>query len=286
MYSSHSFGPSITPGVKILIIINVVVFFFQMILQLTFHADPLVSFFALRPIYILEYYWVWQIFTYQFLHGGFFHILFNMFALWMFGSELELYWGKKQFIKYYLISGTGAGVFIFLLPILLSTPNSVTLGASGAVFGILLAYAIYWPERTVLVFGIFPLKIKYLVLIIGLISLMGTLQMKGGGGISHIGHLGGLITGYLYLIFTIKKGNSFSSGNSWNLLQKWKMYRQRKRWQSRQKDILETMHMEEKVDYLLEKISKNGIQSLTREEKKFLKKASSQIEIDDDQEIH
>lgn len=284
MYSS--FGPTITPGVKTLIIINVVVFFLQIFFQLTYHGDPLIAIFALRPIYILEYFWVWQIFTYQFLHGGFFHILFNMFALWMFGSELELYWGRKQFIKYYLISGTGAGIFIFLLPVMLSTPNSVTLGASGAVFGVLLAYAIYWPDRTVLVFGIFPIKIKYLVLIIGLISLIGTLQMKGGGGISHIGHLGGLISGYLYLIYMIKNKGSYSKNNSWNPIKRWKMYRQRKRWQKNQREVLENMHMEEKVDYLLDKISKYGMQSLSKDEKNFLKKASSQIDLDDEKNIH
>jgi len=280
-------GPSITPGVKILIIINVVVFLLQFFFQITMRMDPLTAIFALRPLYVLEYGWVWQIFTYQFLHGGFFHILFNMFALWMFGSELELYWGKKNFIKYYLISGTGAGFFIFLLPVITSQTNSVTLGASGAVFGVLLAYAIYWPDRSVLVFGIFPLKIKYLVLIIGLVSLLGTLQMEQGAGISHIGHLGGLIAGYLYLIYKIKKTDHYRTTGSpgWDLWKRWKMYRQRKRWQKSQKTVMNEMYTEEKVDYLLDKINRYGMNSLSKEEKTFLKNASRKMD-DNDHKLH
>ena len=130
---------------------------------------------------------------------------FNMLVLWMFGSELEERWGKKEFLRYYLLCGSGAGVFVFIIPILLSQNLGIpTVGASGSLFGLLMAYAIYWPNRYVLIWFLFPIKIKYLVIIIGVISFLFTFQSSGSGGISHVGHLGGLVTGYLYLLFQRK----------------------------------------------------------------------------------
>jgi len=282
------FGPKITDGVKSLIIVNVVFF----ILQLIFDGSLLLGgsrgqsqlniFLAITPSLILKGY-IWQIFTYQFLHGGFMHILFNMLALWMFGSELEMQWGKKEFIKYYLISGTGAGLVIFLIPTIFNQPSVTTLGASGAIFGLLLAYAIYWPDRKILFMLIFPIKVKYFVLGIGLISLFFTFG-AGGGSISHIGHLGGLLSGYLYLIYRIKyhgKSSSTHTSNQfkqkWNIIHRLKVYKQKKMWEKTQKNNFEMSHMEDKIDLLLDKISKYGMKSLSGEEKRFLRRASQNM---------
>ncbi|MCB1145210.1 MAG: rhomboid family intramembrane serine protease [Leptospiraceae bacterium] len=282
------FGPRITRGVKVLLLINLGIFFIQLVSNFALNQagirqySQFVQFFALWPDLIVERFWAWQLFTYMFLHGDFFHILFNMLALWMFGSDLESEWGMKRFVQYYLLCGFGAGLFIFLIPILLNQATAPTLGASGAIFGILLAYAIYWPDRKLLFMFIFPIKVKYFVLIIGFISLYLTFDQGAAAEISHVGHLGGLITGYLVLI----SGFARSSANvtaartfksTWNPVHRIKMYRQRKRWLKQQKEQFEMLHMEEKVDSLLDKISREGMRSLSASERKFLKLASEKM---------
>ncbi len=276
------FGPRLTSGVKTLIIINVAVYLVQQLFE--WHMGGSHQFeqaFALSPEHVLEG-GIWQLFTYQFLHdpNGFpWHLIINMYILWMFGAGLEEKWGKAQFIKYYLYCGLGAGFFIFLIPVIFSTPGAITLGASGAVFGVLLAYAIYWPDRQVFLMFIIPLKVKYLVLILGLVSLLGTFNTSASGGISHIGHLGGLITGYLYLVYSM---NRKSNDAGFNLWRRYKNYRQRKLWLQKQQDMFDMEHMEDKVDSLLDKISRQGMKSLSNQEKKFLKKASETMDDDGD----
>lgn len=272
MYQAQ-FGPRLTKMVKYLIIVNAVVFLIDLL-----SSRALVPYLAVAPFLSFETPWFWQLFTYQFMHGNFMHILFNMFALWMFGSELEERWGSNFFLKYYLVSGTGAGFLIWLLPVLLNQPTGFTLGASGAIFGILLAYAMNWPDRYLLFMFFFPIKVKYFVFIMGLVSLLFSLDSSGAGGISHVGHLGGLVSGWLYLFYLRKKGHSSYSGGdamvNVNPLQKYKNYKKKKEWQRRQQEMYDMMHMEQKVDAILDKISRRGMKSLTRDEKRFLQKAS------------
>jgi membrane associated rhomboid family serine protease len=145
---------------------------------------------------------VWQLVTYMFVHAGPSHLLFNMLALWMFGTELERMWGTKDFAKFYFVCGIGAGLFQVLLGIL---PFGFAaqfylipvVGASGAIYGVLAAYALYFPSRPILLFLLFPVPARYAVMIFGGLALM--FAMSGGGGIAHTAHLGGLIVGYLYL---------------------------------------------------------------------------------------
>jgi membrane associated rhomboid family serine protease len=146
---------------------------------------------------------VWRLATYMFLHGGVFHLLFNMLVLWMFGTELERIWGRRYFLKFYLVTGIGAGILTVLfsmLPIGVAEEISlsVVIGASGAIYGLLLAYALYFPDRQILFALLFPIPAKYFVMIIGAISLYSSLG-AAGGGVAHMTHLGGLIVGYLYL---------------------------------------------------------------------------------------
>ena len=146
---------------------------------------------------------IWQPFTYMFLHGGIFHILFNMLALWMFGVELERMWGSRFFTKFYFVAGAGAALTTLLLSFApLSFANQLyesrTIGASGAVYGVLLAYALYFPNRPILMYLVFPIPAKYFVMIMGAISLYSSMGATGDG-IAHWTHLGGLVAAYLYL---------------------------------------------------------------------------------------
>ena len=158
---------------------------------------------GLRPADVFGNFALWQPVTYMFLHGGIFHILFNMLALWMFGVELERMWGSRFFVKYYFVAGVGAAVTTLacsFLPFAFANQlyYSLTIGASGAVYGILLAYARYFPHRPIMLYFVFPIPAKYFVMIIGAISLLSAMSGPGGG-IAHATHLGGLVAGYLYL---------------------------------------------------------------------------------------
>jgi membrane associated rhomboid family serine protease len=158
---------------------------------------------GLSPAAVVTRGHVWQLVTYMFLHGGIFHILFNMLALWMFGAELERMWGSRYFLKFYLVTGIGAGastVIVSLLPFSFSQQvmYSLTIGASGAIYGLLLAYALYFPDRPIYMYFVFPIPAKYFVLIMGAISFFSSVS-DSNGGVAHATHLGGLLVAYLYL---------------------------------------------------------------------------------------
>lgn len=194
---SYSFGPGpITPAVKMLLIANTVVFVAELM------SPWLIASFGLRPADVLGRGWIWQPLSYMFLHHGIGHILFNMLALWMFGVELERLWGTRFFLKYYFVTGAGAAlttILVGLLPLTFAAQvyDATTIGASGAVYGLLLAFAYYYPERPILMFLLFPIPAKYFVMILGGIALLSS--MSGGSSIAHATHLGGLIAGYIYL---------------------------------------------------------------------------------------
>ena len=177
------------PGVKQLILITGGVY----LVQLVFPA--VTAFFALYPpaVFSLE---VWGLFTYMFLHGGLFHLLMNMFMLYMFGSQLEQVWGRRRFIRYYLLCGVGAGLFALLpLPAFFDARH---IGASGAVYGVLLAFGLLFPSAQVYLLGILPMSARHMVILFGFISLAGSLSATSDG-VSHIAHLGGLVVGYVLL---------------------------------------------------------------------------------------
>lgn len=193
----YAFGPGpITPAVKWILIANAVMF------VLTLIAPRLIRVLGLIPEAVFERGFIWQLGTYMFLHGGVGHILFNMLGVWMFGVELERLWGTRFFVRYYAITGLGAGLTMLLmslLPFAATAPAyySVTIGASGALFGLLLAFALYYPDRPILVMLVFPIPARIFVMIFGGLALLYTFQP--GRGIADAAHLGGLITGYLYL---------------------------------------------------------------------------------------
>ncbi len=182
-------GGSITPAVKGLLIINVVVFLFK-------HLQPqIVLIFGLLPYLVWEKLFIWQLFTYQFLHGGIFHLLFNMLALWMFGCDLERRWGTQFFLRYFFVSVVGGAI---LNTVFLPGQMVPSIGASAGIYGILLAYGLLYPDRTVYFYFLFPVKMKYFVFIIGAIALYSSITVTHSG-IAHLAHLGGMVFGYIYL---------------------------------------------------------------------------------------
>jgi membrane associated rhomboid family serine protease len=188
------FGGPVTKTVKLLIIINIAVYLLQVITQ-AMGSRIIDVYFGLIPYWVTHRLTVWQLGTYMFLHGSPWHILFNMLALWMFGGDLERYWGTRRFIKYYFITGVGAGVCSWLADM---NGVSVTIGASGAIYGLLLAYGVLWPNRIVYFNFLFPIKIKWLVLIYGALAFFSSISGTEPG-IANVAHLGGMLIGLVYL---------------------------------------------------------------------------------------
>jgi membrane associated rhomboid family serine protease len=196
--SSFSFGPGrVSPAIKAIIVANVAMFAAEFVFPAT------TTYLSLQPNAVLDHFWVWQLATYMFLHAGPFHILFNMLALWMFGTELERVWGTRYFLKFYFVTGIGAGILTVLFSLLpfsfaSALQFSRILGASGAIYGLLLAYALYFPDRPIYMYLVFPVPAKIFVLIMGALAFYASLS-EAGGGVASVTHLGGLVVGYLYL---------------------------------------------------------------------------------------
>jgi membrane associated rhomboid family serine protease len=199
---AFSFGPPLTPMVKKLIIITSAAFLLTYIPAQIFHSpifDLPFEWLALQPDLVIHRFYVWQLVTYLFLHGGWFHIIFNMFALWMFGADLESLWGGKKFLVYYFITGAGAGILdVVLNDIFRPTIPTATIGCSGAVYGLLMAYGMLFPERLIYLYMIIPIKAKWFVVIMGAIEFVSSFGGPGTG-VSHFAHLGGMLFGFLYL---------------------------------------------------------------------------------------
>ena len=239
---SMRFGPPATPPIiKQLMIANLVVFIAQQI-------SPIISELgAVRPSSVWQQGYLWQPFSYMWLHGGFIHIAMNCFILWMFGSELAMTWGKERFFRYYLLCGIGAGFLIASWPfVMLLFPGAntdlldvSTLGASGAVYGVVLAYSLTWPDRRItLIFP--PVSFRAIWLIPALFVM--TIAMSGGeGGLSHVGPLGGLLVGWLYLrrrgsLRGLLSRSTFEHLSLSALTRRWRRYRMRKKLRTVQSD--------------------------------------------------
>jgi membrane associated rhomboid family serine protease len=227
-----SFNLFITPGVQWLLIANAAVYIFEVLLQ-TFSGPSaytwFIGHFGLVPSAVIPGLRIWQPFTYLFLHENFWHILTNMFVLFMFGRELELAWGRNRFLQYYFLTGVGAGLINVIVKdaFFWGQPASdiATIGASGAIFGVLLACAILFPDRQVIMFPI-PIKMsmRTFVIVMTALEFLGTFGL-GGDNISHICHLGGMLVGYVYL----RRGSFLYSVR--NSVTDWKMQRNKKRFQ-------------------------------------------------------
>ncbi len=281
------------PVIKNLLIINVAVFFVQILgSEIIVSGDMalsqvLIKYFALIPIGVFSdtTFYPWQLITYQFMHGGFGHIFFNMFALWMFGMEIENMWGAKKFLTFYLLSGVVAGLcHLFISPLLGAAP-APTIGASGAVYAVLIGFALFFPERYIFLYFLIPIKAKYLI---GFLIVFEFLAINSAhSNIAHLAHLGGALTGFLFIWFDksshidlkamIRRNrfkSSASSGTKYNIFNKDNDVQEAKYFDIKDSKDDKLEVTQEEIDRILDKISQSGYQNLTAREKKILFEAS------------
>lgn len=263
-----SFGSKWTRAIKILISVNVGVF----ILQLLFfsistqwsggrpvegagfgYPDPFTRLFWFYPPDTFGNLWLWQLFSYIFLHSIYdpWHLIINMFALWMFGADVERVLGTRRFLTLYFT----AGVFSALASTLLGSTSPI-LGASGAVFAVEVAFAMLFPDATIILF-IFPIKAKHLVMIFAGITALNCL-MPGSGHIAYYAHLGGLLYGFLFVRYEPRL---------WDMIAVWQA-------RQRERERRESIEIRRKVDKILEKVNRVGMENLTKKELEFLQNAS------------
>ena len=183
--------PSLPPATQALLLANVAVFFLERVI-----GDALFGPLALWPLGSGNFF-PWQILSYSFLHGSFEHLFFNMLGLWMFGGELEQVWGRKRFLVFYFASVIAAALTQLLVNFLLGS-GAPTVGASGGLFGLLLAFAMIFPNRIILLFFVLPMKAKWLVTLYGAIELYQGVYVLNSG-VAHFAHLGGMLGGLLTL---------------------------------------------------------------------------------------
>ncbi|MFQ5678496.1 MAG: rhomboid family intramembrane serine protease [Gemmatimonadota bacterium] len=276
-YGGTSFGAagfdfSLTPWVKRLLVANTAVFLLVAVGLLPFRWT--VSALGFSPADLLRH--PWSPLTYMFVHAGFWHLFFNMVGVFFFGPPLERAWGGSFFIRYYGVSGLGGALFsILLIPVIGSQP--VVVGASGALYGLLLAFALRWPEAPIYIWGILPIRAKWFVTLFGFMALWGTLS-GAGGGVAHWAHLGGLLTGYVYL----RHGDRIRRGLERLLFKEkaptrpFEVHRGGRsgrggRARRRRRVNGDTL---DRVDAILDKIREHGMDSLTDEERRFLDEVS------------
>lgn len=298
------------PVIKSLLIINVLVFFIQNVLLGPFRigefslSDFFVRFFYLIPLdFPFADFYPWQLITYQFIHGNFWHLFFNLFVLWMFGIELENMWGATKFIVFYLLAGIGAGlVQLFISPLL--TTTAPTIGASGSIYGVMIAFAMTFPERPIYIFPLvfMPIRAKFLAFILIGIDLIS--GMTTDSSVAHFAHLGGALTGFILLkyadktgffdfftkIFNKKKDNN-TFGNLYN--NEAKVYKTswfESNYSNNYNTPVEKPNpsttafsvdgeeiTQSKIDEILDKISSSGYQNLSEREKKILFELSQKL---------
>jgi membrane associated rhomboid family serine protease len=261
---SFGLGGPLTPLVRILLAANAGVFVLQIFADRFF---PFTHWFGLVPVEVARGA-VWQLFTYMFLHGGMWHLLFNLLAIFMFGGEVESELGTKRFAGLYLVSGVGAGVCSAILGWGTGSP---VIGASGAIFGILIAFAILFPYRpiTLLIFFVVPLTLqaRWFVALFGAVELL-TLASTAGGGLGQVAHLGGLLFGWIFMRAPRWIENARDAAER----------RERARaGRSAARLAEERRSIQEDVDHLLEKISREGMDKLTADERRRLVDASERL---------
>lgn len=273
------------PVTKNIIIINVL--FYVATLVLVRRGIDLNLLLGLH-LFLNPHFSIYQLFTYMFMHGGWTHLFFNMFAVWMFGRILENLWGSKRFLIYYLICGVGAAVIqelamLFDIFILGIPGYGLTVGASGAVCGLLVAFGMSFPEEKMLVFPIpMPIKAKWLILGYALLEVL--LGLGGSSdGIAHFAHLGGMLVGFLVILFW--SGSRSFTGASYGYISRLKkLFSSRKKpkmtvnyggFNVDQQYNMRKKEEQEEIDRILDKVRTSGYQSLTVDEKKKLFEASN-----------
>jgi len=218
-------------GLKWLLIVNLGIFVLGYILQQS-GASSFFQNLVLVPAQVVQTFAVWQLVTYMFLHAGIGHILWNMLALWLFGVELERLWGTAKFLRFYFLCGIFAAIAVIVTAYIFGGVDVPTVGSSGAIYGILMAYALMFPSQTILFGFLIPIKAKYFVMIVGAIIFLQSYSATIGGqrsSVAVLAHLGGLIAGYLLL-----RGKKLQSRVQQPMMigfKEWKLRRARKKFE-------------------------------------------------------
>lgn len=260
MYHSPFSFDRVRGAVRWLILINAALFIFQQFVPAWFEIN-----FGLIPFDAWRHLRFWQFFTYLFLHGSFFHVLINMFTLWMFGKELEVAWGTKEFLKFYFLCGVGAGIVNTLFEPYSTLP---IIGASGAIYGLLVAYAMLYPDSVIYLYAIVPLRAKHFVVLIGLFEFLASFDGLHSG-VARFAHLGGMGVGYFYLKFYEFRSfldRIFQVVTDFFVVKK----------ASKPKNIkTKKEDLAKEVDRILEKVLLHGTESLTEAERETMRRYSS-----------
>jgi rhomboid family protein len=243
------------PAISQLVLINAAVFLLQSLMPGTLERA-----FALIPADVVGKGMIWQLVTYMFLHGGFMHVGFNMFGLIIFGSDLERWWGSREFLKYYFITGIGGGIVQVASTYLLGgNPLGPVIGASGAIFGVLVAYALAFPHRQILLYFLIPIPARVLVAVYAFFELAAAIQNHPGDFVAHFVHLGGALVGFVYL----KQENLTWRAKRW-------LGSNRVSWGGSRPSRRGDDETQARIDAILEKISREGMGALTDEERRIL----------------
>ena len=267
-----------------LLLVNILAFLATIILEPRFDLE----YWGGLNYFLAHDFHLYQFVTYMFLHGSFTHLFFNMFALWMFGCVIERTWGSQRFLFYYIICGIGAGlcqeivqyISYGALPI-----NSITIGASGAVYAILLAFGMTFPEERIFIFPLpVPINAKWFVCIYAAIELFSAMSSRGDG-VAHMAHLGGMLFGFLLITYWRRQANRPQKTQKphktyWtNGPHKTHMTYETHRTATREDDMEDNARkkaLQDEIDALLDKIRKSGYDSLTKAEKQRLFEASKE----------
>jgi membrane associated rhomboid family serine protease len=262
-YRTFGFGGMLTPVVKRLLIANVAAFVATLLVGQNFAFD----WFAFQPTRIV--FRPWGVITYMFLHGGLMHLAVNMLVLFFFGPPLENRWGSREFLKYYAICGLGGVALSYVfLPV-------AVVGASAAMYGLMLAFAMNWPDAPIYVWGIFPVKAKWLVAFLFVLSVLNALEGGAGGGVAHFAHLGGFFTGLLYLKTDWRGGRRVRQFTTAVRARRLAIVpggsgKEQEGQTRTRRQLEEEKQMYDAVDEVLDKISAKGMASLTPAELKLL----------------
>jgi membrane associated rhomboid family serine protease len=266
-YRSFGFGGMLTPVVKRLLIANVAAFVATLLVGQSFAFD----WFAFQPTRII--FRPWGVVTYMFLHGGLMHLAVNMLVLFFFGPPLENRWGSREFLKYYAICGLGGVALSYVfLPV-------AVVGASAAIYGLMLAFALNWPDAPIYVWGIFPVKAKWLVAFLFVLSVLNAMEGGAGGGVAHFAHLGGFLTGLLYLKSDWRGGRRVKRFSTAVRARRMAIVpggsgKEQEGQTRTRRQLEEEKQMYDAVDEVLDKISAKGMASLTPAELKLLDEVS------------
>ena len=251
--------PPFTRWVKRLIIICAGVFFLQVVAGR--FADQIergmVVYLGLVPALVLHYGFIWQLVTYSFLHASVTHLLVNMLTLWMFGSQEEQDWGSSKFLEFYFFCVVGAAlttIAVAYTPLRGASPTVPTIGASGGIYGLLIAFGMLYGDREVFLFPFpFSIKAKYLVAIIIFVVVIATFQ-PSQGGVANFAHLGGLLFGFLYIKFVPRRGLMFGASERYfnlrNSYYRWQRRRAAKKFEVYMRQHDQEVHFDEHGNYI------------------------------------